>query len=55
MLVIPELNCRLLYNYCSDPGSDCGILLGSTPATLRYNVCPKGTFAHGAIRSQEGG
>ena len=36
VLAIPELNGRFLYNYCSDPESDCGRLLGSTPAARRY-------------------
>jgi len=36
MRVIPELDDRFLHNHCSDPGSDCGGLLGSTPATQRY-------------------
>jgi len=51
MLAIPELDGRLLHNHCSDPGSDCGILLGSTPATQRYKVCPEATstIPHGAI------
>jgi len=35
-LAIPELDGRFLYNHCSDPESDCGRLLGSTPATQRY-------------------
>jgi len=35
-LAIPELDGRLLHNHCSDPESDCGRLLGSTPATQRY-------------------
>jgi len=36
VLVIPESDARFLHNYCSDPGSDCGRLLGSTPAMQRY-------------------
>jgi len=35
-LAIPDLDGRLLHDHTSDPGSDCGILLGSTPATQRY-------------------
>ena len=35
-LVIPELDGRFLHDHCSDPDSDCGRLLGSTPATQRY-------------------
>jgi len=40
-LAIPELDGRLLHNHCSDPESDCGRLLGSTPATQRYKVRPR--------------
>jgi len=36
MLVIPELDSRFLHNHCSDPGSDYGRLLGSTPAAQPY-------------------
>jgi len=36
VLAIPELYDRLLHNHLSDPGSHCGGLLGSTPATQRY-------------------
>jgi len=39
-LAIPELDGRLLHNHCSDPESDSGRLLGSTPATQRYKVGP---------------
>ena len=46
-LAIPELDGRLLHNHCSDPESDCGRLLGSTPATQRY----KGRLCR--IRAQE--
>jgi len=35
-LAIPELDGRFLHNRWADPGSDCGRLLGSTPATQRY-------------------
>jgi len=55
VLAISELNDRFLHNHCSDPGSDCGILLGSTPATQRYKVRPQAPISHGAIASQEGG
>jgi len=37
-LAITELDGRFLHNHCSDPGSDCGRLLGSTPAFQRYKV-----------------
>jgi len=36
VLAIPELDDRFLHNHSSDPGSDCGRLLGWTPATQRY-------------------
>jgi len=35
-LAIPELDGRFLHSRWADPGSDCGGLLGSTPATQRY-------------------
>jgi len=35
-LGIPKLDGRFLHNCWADPGSDCGRLLGSTPATQRY-------------------
>ena len=55
-LAIPEVDGRLLHNHCSDPGSDGGRVLGSTPVTQRYKVCPGVTIPHGAtIGSQEGG
>jgi len=54
-LAISELDGRFLHNHCSNLESDCGILLGSTPATQRYKVCPEATIPHGAIGSQEGG
>jgi len=49
MLAISELDGRLLNNHPSDPVSDCGILLHSTPATQRYKVCLEATIPHGAI------
>jgi len=39
-LALPELDVRFLHNRWADPISDCGGLLGSTPATQRYKVCP---------------
>jgi len=38
---IPELDSRFLDNHCSDPGSDCERLLGSTPAMqlCRGSLC----------------
>ena len=35
-LAIPGLDSRSLHNRFSNPGSDCGRLLGSTPATQQY-------------------
>jgi len=37
-LAILELDGRFLHNHSSDPGSDCGRLLGPTPATQSYKV-----------------
>jgi len=60
-LAIPELDGRFLHNHRSDPDSDCGRLLGSTPATQRYKVRPCRIKAHevavfcaGCIRYQAG-
>jgi len=39
-LAILELDSGFLHNHCSDPGSDCGSLLGPTPATQWYKVLP---------------
>jgi len=52
---LPELDVRFLHNRGADPRSECGRLLGSTPATLRYKVCPDVLMVYGAIGSQEGG
>jgi len=46
-LAIPELDGRFLHKCLADPGSECGRLLGSTPATQRY----KGRLC--CIRTQE--
>jgi len=35
-LALPELDVRFLHDRVVDPGSDCGRLLGSRPATQRY-------------------
>jgi len=40
-LALPELDVRFLHDRWSDPGCDCGRLLGSMPATQRYKVHPK--------------
>jgi len=37
-LAIPEFDGRFLGSHWADPGSDCGGLLGSTPATQWYKV-----------------
>jgi len=39
-LAIPEPDGRFLHDDCSDPGSDCGRLLGSMPATQWYKIRP---------------
>jgi len=36
ILVLPEPDVRFLHSLSADPGSDCGGLLGWTPATQRY-------------------
>jgi len=46
VLAIPELDGRSLHNHCSDRGSDCGRLLGSTPALQWYKILPPATFIH---------
>ena len=38
VLALLEFDGRFLHNHCSDPQSDCWRLLGSTPATRRYEV-----------------
>jgi len=60
-LVIPELDGRFLHNHCSDPGSDCGGSLGSTPGTQWYMLRPCriktheiAVFCAGSIRYQAG-
>jgi len=40
VLAIPELDRRFLHNHCSDPETDCGRLLGSTPAMQWYKIRP---------------
>jgi len=45
-LAIPELDSRFLYNHCSNPESDGGRLLGSTPATLWYRIRPEAIIPH---------
>jgi len=56
VLAISELDGRFLHNHCSDPGSDCGRLLSSTPATQRDKVRPEAPIPPGAtIGFQEGG
>jgi len=59
--VISELDGRFLHNHSSDPESDCGRLLGWTPATQWYKVrlCHIKTheiavFCAGCIRYQAG-
>ena len=45
-LAISELDGRFLHNRWTDSGSDCGRLLGSTPATQPYMIHPPATFIH---------
>jgi len=52
-LVIPGLDGRFLHNHCFDPGSDCGRLSGSTPATQRYKGRLCGIEAHEVADSCE--
>jgi len=60
-LAIQELDGRFLHNHCSDPESDCGRSLGSTPATQWCKVRPCriktqeiAVFCRGCIRYQAG-
>ena len=48
VLAISELDGGFLHSHCSDPGSDCGRLLSSTPATQRYKIRPEGPIPPGA-------
>jgi len=45
-LAIPELDGRVLHDRWTNPESDCGRLLGSTPATQRYKIHPSANFIH---------
>jgi len=45
-LAIPELDGRFLHDRWTNPESDCGRLLGSTPATQRYKIHPPANFIH---------
>ena len=45
-LAIPELDGRFLHGRWTNPESDCGRLLGSTPATQRYRIHPSAIFIH---------
>jgi len=60
-LALSELDGRFFHNHCSDPESDCGGLLGCTPATQWYKVRPChiktheiAVFCAGCIRYQAG-
>jgi len=53
-LKVPELDGRFLHNRLTDSGSDCGRLLGSTPATRRYKVRPQAPILNGAIEARGG-
>jgi len=45
-LAIPELDGRFLHDRWANPESDCGRLLGSTPATQRYRIHPSAICIH---------
>ena len=45
-LAMPELDGRFLHDRWTNPESDCGRLLGSTPATQRYKLHPSANFIH---------
>jgi len=45
-LVLPELDVRFLHDHWADSGSDCGRLLGSTPASQWCKVHPSANFIH---------
>ena len=53
-LAIPELDGRFLHNHYSDPGSNCGRLLGSTPATNGIRYFPVGSRLRKSLPSVEG-
>jgi len=53
-LIIPELKARFLHDDCSNPGSDCLRISGSTPATWRHKVRPEAIIPDEAIGSYEG-
>jgi len=53
--VVPKLqepDARFFLNQLYHLGSDCGVLLGSLPATKWYKVCPESTIHLGVIASQ---
>ena len=65
MLAMPEPDGTCLHNHWTDSGSDCWMLLGSTPASQRYKVrlcriraqeiahpCESGLYNIGTWRSQ---
>jgi len=43
---LPELDVRFLHDRWSDPGSDCGRLLGSMPGSQWCKIHPSATFIH---------
>ena len=45
-LAIPELDGRFIHDRWTNPESDCGRLLGSTPATQRYKIHPSTILIH---------
>ena len=54
-LAISELDGRFLHNHRSDPESDCGRLLGSTPATWSYKLRLCLIRTHESANSSESG
>jgi len=45
-LLVSELHGGFLHNRWADSGSDCGELLGLTPARLWYRICPEVPIPH---------
>jgi len=53
-LKVHELDGRSHHNRLTDSGSDCGILLASTPASQWYKALPPATFIHEVTGSRVG-
>jgi len=52
-VALPELDVRFLHDHSADSGSDCGRLLGPTPASQWCKVHPSATFIHEATGLNE--